>query len=347
MVKEGRVHRFAHRVVAPEGKRDVGNAAAHFCIRQVFFDPARGFNERNRVAVVLLDTGPHGEDVGIENDVFGRKPDFFGQDSVSAGTNLLAPLGAVCLARLVKGHHHCRRAILPQEPGLSLEFLLAHLERDRVHDAFALHALEPRLQHAPFGTVDHDRDAGNVRLAGDQVQEMGHRRLRVDHPLVHVHVQDVRPALHLLAGDRERPFKIPGQDQFGKLRRAGDVRAFAHHQKAALGRDDERFEPAQARGTGAFRESARRATRNGFCNRPDVRGSRAAAAAHDVEPALRGPVADLHGERFGGLGKSGGRKRVGQSGVGITTHIHRGAKGQGFDVRAHLPGSKGAVEADA
>ena len=41
-------------------------------------------------------------------------------------------------------------------------------------------------------------------LAGDQLREAVHRLDAVDHPLVHVDVDDLRAGLHLLAGDRER-----------------------------------------------------------------------------------------------------------------------------------------------
>ena len=41
---------------------------------------------------MLLDTGGQREAVGVEDDVFGRKADLFGQDSVGAPTDLLAAL---------------------------------------------------------------------------------------------------------------------------------------------------------------------------------------------------------------------------------------------------------------
>ena len=54
-------------------------------------------------------------------------------------------LGGVGLAPLVERHHDHRRAVAADQPGLLDERGLALLERDRVDDALALDALEPRL----------------------------------------------------------------------------------------------------------------------------------------------------------------------------------------------------------
>ncbi len=40
------------------------------------FDLPRGFDEVDRVAVVLFDAGGHGQDVRVEDDVLGGKPTF-------------------------------------------------------------------------------------------------------------------------------------------------------------------------------------------------------------------------------------------------------------------------------
>jgi hypothetical protein len=44
---------------------------------------------------------------------------------------------------------------------------------------FALDALQPGLEHAPFRAVNHDRQPRNFRLGGDEVQEMRHRLLGI------------------------------------------------------------------------------------------------------------------------------------------------------------------------
>ena len=80
------------------------------------------------------------------------------------------------------------------------ELFLAFLQADRVDDRLALHAFQARLDDFPFGAVDHHRHAGDVRLGGNEVQEAGHRLLAVEQVGVHVDVEDVGPALDLLAG---------------------------------------------------------------------------------------------------------------------------------------------------
>ena len=60
MIEKRRVHRLAHRVVAPEREGNVRNTAGHLGPRQIVFDPARGVDEIQRVVVVLLDAGGDG-----------------------------------------------------------------------------------------------------------------------------------------------------------------------------------------------------------------------------------------------------------------------------------------------
>ena len=58
---------------------------------------------------------------------------------------------------------------------------------------------------------------GDLRLGGHQVQERRHGRLGVEHALVHVDVDDVGAAAHLLGGDVERLRVVAGLDQLGEL----------------------------------------------------------------------------------------------------------------------------------
>ena len=67
------MHGLAHRVVAAEGKRHVAHPAGHQHVRQLALDAARRLDEGQSVAVVFLDAGGDGEDVGIEDDVLGRQ----------------------------------------------------------------------------------------------------------------------------------------------------------------------------------------------------------------------------------------------------------------------------------
>ena len=204
VIEEHRVHRLAHRIVAAEGERDVGDAAGDVHARQAFLDPPRRLEEGDGVAVVLLDAGGDGEDVRIEDDVLGREADPLGEQPVAALADRELALRGVRLPLLVERHDDDGGAVSADLAGERQERLLALLEADRVDDALALQALQPRLDDRPLRGVDHHRHPGDVRLGGDQVEEADHRRLRVQHRLVHVDVDDLSAVGDLLAGDLDR-----------------------------------------------------------------------------------------------------------------------------------------------
>jgi hypothetical protein len=84
VVEEHRVDRPAHRLVAAEAERDVRHPARHPGVRATLLDDPRRLDEVDGVVVVLLDPGRHGEDVGVEDDVFRREADLVDQDVVGA-----------------------------------------------------------------------------------------------------------------------------------------------------------------------------------------------------------------------------------------------------------------------
>ena len=98
--------RLAHRLVAAERERDVGHAAGDMAVRQRLLDDARRLDEIDGVVVVLLDAGGDGEDVRVEDDVFGREADLLGQELVGARADLDLARAGVGLAVLVERHHH-------------------------------------------------------------------------------------------------------------------------------------------------------------------------------------------------------------------------------------------------
>ena len=144
------MHRFANLVIAAKAERNVGDAAAHLGVRKVGFDPSGRVDEIDGIVVVLLHAGGDGEDVRIEDDVFGRETDLIHQNAIGA----LADTGLVFvgggLALFVKGHHDDRGAVFQDRGGVLAELILAFLERDGVDDAFPLEAFEPRLDDLPF-----------------------------------------------------------------------------------------------------------------------------------------------------------------------------------------------------
>ena len=179
----------------------------------------------------------------------------FGSKMMSSGSNpspheqpvrALADLDLACdrvgLAPFVEGHHDDRRAVAADEPRLAQEVVFALLEADRVGDRLALDALQPGFDHRPLRAVDHDRQPGDFRLGGDDVEERRHRRFRVEHPFVHVDVEDVGAAAHLVERDRCRLGELAAGDQPREALRAGDVGPLADHDEVAVGPDGQRFQ---------------------------------------------------------------------------------------------------------
>ncbi len=150
-----------------------------------------------------------------------------GQNSVRALADAHLALDGIGLALLVEGHHHHRGAVAQAQSRMRQERLLAFLQADGIDDALALHAFEARFDHRPFRGVDHDGHARDIRFARDQAQEFHHRGLRVQHALIHVHVDDLRAVRHLLTRHVDRRRVVARFDQLAKLRRSGHVGALA------------------------------------------------------------------------------------------------------------------------
>ena len=217
VVEERRVHRLADHVVAAEAEGDVRDAAADLGVWQVRLDPARRVDEVQGVVVVLLDARTHREDVGVEDHVLGRESDDVDEQPVGALADANLVLVGRRLPLLVERHDDDGGAVPLHRARLLQELRLALFQRDGVHDAFALKALEPCLQDLPLGRVDHEGDFGHFGLAREEEQEARHRRGAVDHPFVHADVDDVRAALDLLARDADGSLVVPLLDQLRKL----------------------------------------------------------------------------------------------------------------------------------
>ncbi len=342
--EEDGVDRLAHGVVAAEGERDVGDAAADLGAGQVRLDPAGGLDEVLAVGRVLLDAGRDGEDVGVEDDVLGREADLVDQDPVGPLADRLAALEVVGLAVLVERHHHDRGAVLAAEPGVVAERLLALLHRDGVDDRLALHALEAGLDDLPLRGVDHHRDAADVGLGGDQLEEAVHRGDAVDHPLVHVDVDDLRAGLDLLGSDGEGGVVVAVLDELAEAGGAGDVGALADVDEEALLGDRQRLEAGQPHHRLVGRGLAARLAVDGLGDRLDVLGRGAAAAADEVEEAGVGELGEDRGRLVGRLVVLS--EGVGQAGVGVDGDEGVGEARQLGDVRAHVARAQRAVEAD-
>ena len=239
---------FTHRVVTAERERHVGHAAGDQGVRQLALDVFTGTDKVLGIVVMLFDTRRHGEDVRVKNNVFRWEADLFGQDLVRAAADLNFTLAGIRLAHFIKGHHHHGGTVTAHQFGMMDKGLNPLFHGDGVNDALALNALQPFLDNFPFRGVDHDRHAGNVRLTGDQVEETHHRRFGVEHPLIHVDIDNLRAALYLLAGHIQRFAVFLFFDQTFELRGAGDVGTFSNVHKQALITNVQRFKPGQSAG---------------------------------------------------------------------------------------------------
>ena len=241
------MHGPADGLVPAEGEREVRDAATGPDARAALLDQRKRCDERLGVAVVLGDAGGDGQDVRVEDDVFGGPAAALGEQVVRPAADLHLPFGGVGLALLVEGHDHRACAVAPDHPGMLQEGFLALLEADRVDDAPALHALQPGLENAPPRAVDHHRDPGGLRLGRDQVQERGHRLLTVEQVRVHVHVEQVGAVAHLVERDVHGGLIIVGLDEPAEPGRAGDVGPLADHHEPGIAGDRERFQSGQPR----------------------------------------------------------------------------------------------------
>ena len=313
-------------------------------MRQVGADAPGRVDEGDPVAVVLLDAGCDGEDIGIEDDVLGREVGLFGQELIGAGADCDLALERVGLALFVERHHHHGRAIGAHQPGLAQERLLAFLHGNRVDDRLALDALEPGFDDGELRRIDHYRHARDIRFGGDEIEKLNHHRFRIDQPLVHVDVDDLRAVGDLIARNCEPPGVVAGRDQLSKPRRSGHVGALADVDERNVRGEGERLEAGEPHQRRDLRRFSRLEAPDGFGNRANMVGRRAAASADDVDDAIGGEAADLRRHRLGAFVVLA--KRVGQAGVGIGAHQcvrYIGDLGQMF---AHSARAERAIETD-
>ena len=158
-----------------------------------------------RVVVVLLDPGRDREHVRVEDDVLRREAGLVDEQLVGALADLdLAarpcrpgPARRRPSRRRRRRSSRTRRACARNSSSPSLSEIELTI-------ALALHALQAGLEHRPARAVDHDRQPRDLGLGGDHVQEGRHRLARVEQVGVHVHVEQVRAAAHLLERDVDR-----------------------------------------------------------------------------------------------------------------------------------------------
>jgi len=225
--EEHRVQGLAHPVVALKGEREVGDATGDVGQREFFTKGRGGLDHVEAVTVVFGNTGGHGEDVRVEDDVLGRHLDLVNQNAICPTANLYAAFDRVRLALFVKSHDDDCRTMVAAHGRLFAELLFAGLQRDRVDYRLSLEASQSSFDDVETRGVNHDRHAGDIGFGCEKAQESGHLSGRIEKALVHVDVDGLRPRSDLLARDIERFGVVSLGDQAAKFRRTEDVGAFA------------------------------------------------------------------------------------------------------------------------
>ena len=343
VVEEYRVNRLAHRVVAAEGERHVRDAAGDQRVRQFAFDIFAGADKVLGIVVVLFNPGRHGENIRVKDDVFRREAHLFGENFVRPAANFNFPLAGIGLAHFIKGHNHDGGAVAAHLFRMLDKRLNALFHRDGVNDAFTLNTLQALFDDLPFGGVDHNRHAGDIRLTGDQVEETRHRRFGVEHPLIHIDIDNLRAAFHLLARHIQRFVIFFFFNQAFEFRRAGNVGAFADVHKQAVIADIQRLKAGKTTGDGDFRQLARRQAGHRAAHGGDMFRRGTAAAADNIQESGFSPFANLRRHRVGVQVVFA--KGVRQTGVRVGGNVAFGDTRQLLHVLAQLIRPQGAVEA--
>ena len=128
---------------------------------------------------------------------------------------------------LVKGHHDGNGAVTADDAGTAQEFFFAVFEGNGVDDTAARGVLQALHQGIPVAGINHNGSAGHIRVGSDITQEGAHTGFRVQHCIVHIHIDDVGTARDLGSCDGKGLFVVTGSDEAGEFAGAGDIGALA------------------------------------------------------------------------------------------------------------------------
>ena len=336
--------RFTNLVLSAERKRNIAQPAGDQHAGALVLDLARSLDEIHSIIVVFRDTCRHGKNIGVENNVLGRKANFLRQDAPGSFADGNPLFQAVCLALLVKCHHDDGRTVTKDGLCLLDEWLPAFFEADRINDPLALQALQPGIEHLPAGGIDHDWYPGDIRLGCDQVQEARHRFGAVQKAFVHVDVDDLGAILNLLQSHLQGFSVVVFGNQAFELRRPGHIGAFTHIDEIQFRRDGQGFQSGQAAARFQFGNFSWPCVFNRGGNRRNVLGSCATATSDDIEQALIGKFCDHRSHVFRRIVIFA--QLIGQPRVGIKADRAIRDPGQFHDPGPDFPGAQGTVQTD-
>ena len=280
---------------------------------QVLFDPTGCLDEVDSVVVMFFDAGGYRENIWIKNNIFRRETHLLGQNVVGP----LADFGFACkrigLAFFIKRHHNDCRTITAAQPGLLDEFFLTFFQTDGIHHTFALNTLQPGFNNFPLTRIKHHRHPGDIRFRGNQVEKGPHGSCAIQHPLVHVDINDLCPVIDLLASYLQSFTVVLFQDQPLEPGRTCHVSAFANIHKQGIFPDVAGLQTTEATFQRYLWQPAWWIGSNRFSNGTNMHRCRATAPADDIDKPLFGPVTDLFGQHFRCFIKP--TERIGQAGI--------------------------------
>ncbi|KAA6426368.1 MAG: hypothetical protein FRX49_03479 [Trebouxia sp. A1-2] len=160
--EESAVEAAPHRLIAPKGEGNVGDAPTDLAARALPLDLPGSPDEVHSIVVVLRHAGANSEDVGVEDDVFRVKAHCLTHATLTAHI----VMSITHLAFLIKGHDDHSSSMALDGGSVLPEGLLALLHGDGVDDALALAALEARLHNEELGGVNHKGHLADLRFSG-------------------------------------------------------------------------------------------------------------------------------------------------------------------------------------
>ena len=345
MVEKNGVHSLADIVVAAEREREIAHASADLCAGEILLNPTGCVDKVECISVVPLDAGRHGEDVRVENDVVGVETDRIDEKTVCAAANCDAAVERIGLALFVERHNdHCRTHRLDKARVVDKR-RFALFETDGVDYSFALQAFKSGLDDVPLRRIEHKRHASDVGVGRKQVDEPAHFRLGVEHRVVHVDVDDLRPVFDLSSSDVARLIVVFFVDKSQKLTASRHVATFADVDEIAFGSDVDGIEPGESEFLRNFGQLPRVVALSQLGKSTDMVGRCATASADDVRRAVGKDTFDVsrhHLRRFVVFAQS-----VRQSGVWINNRREGGFCGKFGNQRSHRVGAETTVEPES
>jgi len=173
------------------------------------------------------------EDVGVEDDVFGREAGLLVR-ACRRGCRSPLALEGVGLAELVKRHHHGCRAVFADEAGLLENDSSPPLRLIELQTPLPWTHLRPasRTVHLELSTMIGTRAIFGLR--GDQMRKRTIASSESRGPL-HVDVEEVGAAADLVKCDLHGAGVVAALDEAAEANRAGDVSCARRPRRTGVG----------------------------------------------------------------------------------------------------------------